>query len=271
MKKVTSKQNIAIIVLSILLLISIIFGVTYSYFNGRSNELTNTGNITMATLKVEISGYDETIGQTTDFSLHTDGTKVVPGQPLSNTALQISNTSPVATYMAVVYSLKIITKDEEGKEVIIDAPSEMEAMDIQNSSVGDGWRKQSYLCNDGTSRLNLLVYLGGSDENKGRGYGIFPQAASAEEPGTSLVLDGDCLKVPESWGNDMQGKTVTLTFTAYIIQADAISNKYPSILDGEEIEEDAKLRTEAIANMFVSEFALDTTVAPSTTPEVPVE
>ena len=261
MKKVTSKQNIAIIVLSILLLISIGFGVTYSYFNGRSNELTNTGKVTMATLKVEINGVDETSGETTTFSLHTDGTEVVPGQPLSNTALQISNSSPVATYMAVVYSLKIVTKDDDGNETIVNAPSELEAMDIQKASVGDGWRKQLLTARDEKSTINMLIYLGGSE---GTGTGIF-SAGNTNSPNKSIVLDADCLKVPESWDNKMQGRTVTLTFTAYVIQADAISSKYPDILVSQ--TPDVEERTEAIAKMFVAEFNLDTTTAP----ETPVE
>lgn len=254
MKKVTSKQNVAIIVLAILLLISIGFGVTYSYFNGRSAELTNNGSVTLATLSVEINGFDTDKQETTQFSLHTKGTEVVPGQPLSNTALQISNSSPVDTYMVVVYSLHIVDNPTN-----IDT-TKMEAMDIQDSSVGDGWRKHLYTCNDTESKINFLVYLGGTN---GNGSGIFTKAINSTTPNKSLVLGSDCLKVPESWNNDMQGKEVTLSFTAYIIQADAIANVYPNILDS-----DVNIRTKAIAETFVAEFAMDTTTAPEPTPPV---
>ena len=254
MKKVTSKQNIAIIVLAILLLISIGFGVTYSYFNGRSTELTNNGSVTLATLHVEINGYDTLENKTTEFSLHTDGSEVVPGQPLSNTALQISNSSPVDTYMVVVYSLHIVDNPTN-----IDT-TKMEAMDIQESSVGDGWRKQVYTCNDTETKINLLVYLGGED---GNGSGVFSKSVDPTNPRTSLVLNSDCLKVPESWDNDMQGKTVTLSFTAYIIQAEAMKNVYPDIQNS-----DMLIRKNAISEMFVTEFAMDTTTAPAPVPPV---
>ena len=257
MKKKTSKQNIAIIVLSFLLLISIGFGATYSYFNGRSEDLTNNGSVTMATLEVKLN-YDEDKQSTTPFGLHTSGGEVVPGQPLSNTALQISNLSPVDVYTIVVYSLQIIENEQP-----VDAPSEMEPMDLQSSSVGSGWRKASYTKKDTVGKVHALVYLGdkdlsGNSTTAGEGYGVFPKATT--KPAKSLVLDPSCLQVPESWDNKMQGKTVTLSFVAYIIQAEAVVSQYPDIENA-----DVETRTAAILEMFVSEFSeLDTTSAPTT-------
>jgi len=246
-----------------LLLISIGFGVTYSYFNGRSNELSNVGNVTMATLKVEIDGVDETTGQTTPFSLHNSSTHVVPGQPLSNTALQISNSSPVDTYMAVVYYLSIV---EPGPWTEDTNPNELEAMDIQEASVGDGWRKVIQTAEDGKTKINMLIYMGAEG---GKEDGIFD---SDLNDNTSLILDSGSLKVPESWGNELQGATVTLTFVAYVIQADAISNKYPNITTTN--TPDVVDRTQEIANMFIKEFSLDNTTAtpepPAVEPEEPV-
>lgn len=258
MKKVTSKQNIAIIVLSVLLLISIGFGATYSYFNGRSNTLTNNGKVTLATMTVDFTYEGKEAGKdsTTPFTLHSSGTRVVPGQPLSNIALAIDNKCPVDTYMVVVYSLHIIeteTINGEPTEVLKPAP-EVVAMDIREESVGDGWRKNIKTCRDEKTLICMLVYMG----DNGVGDGIFH---TTDEDQKSKVLDSECLKVPESWGNDMQGKTVTLTFTAYVIQAEAISNAYPNILPSKTpgVEE----RTDAIAQMFIDEFNLDTTEAPA--------
>ena len=275
MKKVTSKQNIAIIVLSVLLLISIGFGATYSYFNGRSGELKNTGRVTMATLTVDFDydGKNDQLpsGQTTPFTLHSKGTSVVPGAPLSNYALEIINSSPVDTYMIVVYSLKIFQTvvDESGeeRETIVNAPSDMEAMDIQSASVGDGWRKQILQCRDEESIICMLVYLGDNTSipGKGDGNGIFSKNTPEQK---TTVLDSECLKVPESWDNLMQGKTISLTFTAYVLQAQSMTNTYPKIDPSETPDPDQ--RAKAIAEMFVDAFGneIDKTSAPVEEPGI---
>lgn len=261
MKKVTSKQNIAIIVLSVLLLVSIGFGATYSYFSGKSQNELAVGNVTMATLNVSIHGLNKENAQTSKFELHTEVGTVVPGQPLSNTALQVSNGSPVSTYMAVVYTLKIETDGPNSSEV---NTSQIDAMDIKETSVGDGWRKELLTARDQKTKINILIYLGGED---GTGDGIFPAAASADSPNKSVVLDAECLKIPTTWDNKMQGATVSLTFTAYVIQSEAVFGEYPDILN-----EDVDTRTKAIANMFIDEFILDTTIAPVTPePAEPIE
>lgn len=251
-KKGTSKQNIAIIVLSILLLLSIIFGTTYSYFNGASQELIS-GTITTATLTVSLSGADE-LGQTTPFELHTGSDKVIPGQPLHNTRLQIKNESPVNTYMMVSYALTIINDDDENP---IDT-SILDVLDLQTEAVGDGWRKYDYTCKDTRTKICTLIYLGslysGLSVASGEGDGIF----LASGPNTSLVLHADCIKVPTTWQNEMQGKTISVSFTAYVLQSEALSERYPDVVNS-----NLQTRTAGIAKAMVEEFRLDNTVAPA--------
>lgn len=256
-KKGTSKQNIAIIVLSLLLLLSIIFGATYSYFNGVTGELIS-GTVTTATLKVEISGYDTDLKEEATFQLARDNNdeNIVPGQPLTNTALRINNSSPVNTYMVVTYSLNIEGNNEA--ENPIDTTI-MDAMNLKEAAVGDGWRKHSHTCKDGSTKLHTLVYLGneikGVSVNKGEGDGIFI-ASQRDENGNnySLVLNYDCLVIPTSWGNEMQGKTISITFTAYVIQAEYLNTTYSGV-----VSTDLNNRTASIAAAVISEFNLDKT------------
>lgn len=254
-KKGASKQNIAIIVLSVLLLLSIVFGTTYSYFNGASQDLIS-GTVTTATLTVSISGVDES-GQTTPFELHTGSDKVIPGQPLHNTRLQIKNESPVNTYMMVLYTLNIIDNDTDNP---IDT-SIMEVLDLQEEAVGDGWRKYDYACNNGTTKLCTLIYLGnknaGATVASGEGDGIFI-ASTTTGTNTSLVLHPDCIKIPTSWENEMQGKTISVSFTAYVVQSQALSDRYPDVKN-----DNINTRVSGIAKAIIEEFALDKTTAPT--------
>ena len=252
-KKGASKQNIVIIVLSILLLLSIVFGTTYSYFNGASQDLIS-GTVTTATLTVSISGVDES-GQTTPFELHTGSDTVIPGQPLHNTRLQIKNESPVNTYMMVLYTLNIINNDTDTP---IDT-SIMEVLDLQEDAVGDGWRKYDYTCKNGKTKLCTLIYLGNKVSGKtvasGEGDGIF---LSSADKNTSLVLHPDCIKIPTSWENEMQGKTISVSFTAYVVQAQALSDMYPDVAN-----DNLNTRVSAISKAIIEEFALDKTSAPT--------
>ncbi len=258
-KKGASKQNIAIIVLSVLLLLSIVFGTTYSYFNGASQDLVS-GTVTTATLTVTIYSEDES-GQTTPFELHTDGNKVIPGQPLSNTKLQVRNDSPVDTYMMVLCKLNVYKEndDENGNKVIDDQfdTSAMEVLNIRPAAIGKCWRKYDYTCNDGKTKLCTLVFLGnqkaGASVADGTGDGIFIAGTGST---TSLVLEADSLVVPTSWENEMQGKTISVTFTAYVLQAQALSARYPNIKNDD-------TRLSGIAKAIIEEFALDKTTAPT--------
>lgn len=249
-KKKTSRQTIAIIILAILLILSIVFGSTYSYFNASTKDAIE-GTVTTATLSVSLKGYDETLAETTTFSLHTSGTKVIPGEPLTNTALQINNTSPVPTYMCVTYKLSIVNGNEDGE---VDT-SVLNAMDIQESSVGDGWRKCDFTCKDLETKICSFIYLGGAH---GDGNGIFNDPYNPDNT-TSMVFGHSSLRVPTSWGNSMQGKTIKLGFQAYVIQATALNTKYPDIAN-ENLS--ASNRASAILSMFVAEFNLDETTAP---------
>lgn len=252
-KKGISKQNIAIIVLSILLLLSIVFGATYSYFNG-SAENKIAGSITTATLKVDLSGPD--ISDSSSFSLHTGDNSVVPGQALSNTELRIKVDSTINTYMLVTYSMTIYN-DKDKQEINTDIdPTVWDILDINPDAAGQNWQIYNHLCEDGKTKICSLVYMG--DDLLGvfnPNVSHYPASKNIEN-NVSIVLQAGALRVPTPWTNDFQGKTIAVTFSAYVVQAEALEQAYPAI-----ITSDPDDRREAIAQAIISEFGLDKTTA----------
>ena len=113
-KKKSNGQSIVIVILCILLLISIGFGVTYSYYNGKTNLVK--GTITTANLSIEL--HDDS-GKTTEFSISAPFGEefLVPGNSLNNVELNIYNKCNKKTYMVVVYSLSAIKNDETKQDV----------------------------------------------------------------------------------------------------------------------------------------------------------
>ena len=85
-KKKSNAQNIIIIILCILLVVSIAFGVTYSYYNGKTDLIK--GTITTANLSIEL--HDDK-GITSEFSISApiDEMYMVPGNNLNNLELYL--------------------------------------------------------------------------------------------------------------------------------------------------------------------------------------
>lgn len=256
-KKGTSKQNIAIIVLIVLLLLSITFGATYSYFNGSTNQVTG-GSITTAILRIDLAGeYDPQqieIGSGRDGVTILQG-KVVPGQPLANTALSIYNYSEVSTYMMVIFTF---TAQKATTGEVVDTTG-LDVLDIQEGSTCDGWVKHTHTCNDG-SKIYGVVYMGNDSETGeiGKGYGVIPKWQDAiTDPSANYsilnVLTSDCLQAPKSWGTALMGCTLTFSFTAYAIQTESISDKYTGV-----VNENSDVRRSAIAKAILELNGLDT-------------
>ena len=258
-----SKQNIAIIILSALLILSLGFGATYAYFSGSSDQLVS-GYITTAVLNVELDPLDTLNNKLdkTSFELEMNSKKnIIPGQPLSNTALQVTNTSPVPTYMMVVYTLQILEKLDNAPDKDIPDASKMEAMNIQEDAVGDGWRMVAHTCNDGSTIISSLVYLG----DNGNGNGVC-NAATTNPDGSvkgveSKVLSAGCLMVPPSWDNKMQGAKIRLTFTAYILQVEGLSINYPQLSGKNFNDLTGERKAEVLADVMIKEHRIDTTQA----------
>ena len=252
-KKGSSKQNVAIIVLIVLLLLSITFGATYSYFNGSTRQVMG-GSVTTAILKIQLVG--DIQDEYGNDAITITGDNIVPGQPLINAALAIHNYSRAGTYMMVVFEFTA-TKTDTGE--VVDT-SGLDVLDLRTKATSGGWVKDTYICKDGVTKIHSVVYMG-SDEysNNGYGTGIIP----GYDPSTGTdymllsVLDADCLKSPSSWDNKLQGCTIQFTFQAYAVQAEGLSEFNSGV-----VNEDADTRRASIATAIIDICGLDTTVAP---------
>jgi len=205
-KKKSTIQNIIIIILCILLFISIGFGVTYSYYNGKSNLVS--GSITTATLSIKLH---DKYGQTSNFSITApyDEKLLVPGNNLNNVELRITNDCDQETYIVVLYKLKAVkdTPDGDGEDVT-STVTNLPAISFKDGAINSAiWHKINYYSAGLDSTFTCLV-------------GINPFKAWEEQQ----VFDADSLKIPEEWNDDLQGCNITISITAYAIQADGLTD-----------------------------------------------
>lgn len=215
-KKKTSKQNVIIAILCILLIISIVFGFTYSYYNGNSNLVK--GTITTANLSIEL--HDDT-GKTSEFSISAPFGEeyLVPGNNLNNVELNIFNKSTRPTYMVVVYTLSAIKVDtgEDISDLLKDSP----AISFQENAINrDVWTPIIYECENSNAIYTCLV---GNEifQGKGDSEGVYIN-----------VLSENSIKLPgKEWGNVLQNCNVTISITAYAMQAEGFDPEDPFIVE----------------------------------------
>lgn len=242
-KRKTNIQNIVIIILSILLLISIGFGVTYSYYNGKSNLVK--GSITTATLSISLHGQNQ-FGQTTDFSISAPYGEefLVPGNGLNNLVLNLYNQCNQRTYMVVKYSLEatktVYEQGDDGewravKKNITDQLTTTPAVAFKDDAF-DSSKWKSILYSDVTGSYTCLV-------------GLNP--FEAKEPSTEgyyiPVLNKDKIKIPEQWSDLLQNCEVTICVTAFAIQAENLGNDYLLPILEAEADHNMEAKAQAIA------------------------
>lgn len=256
-KKKSNSQNIIIIILCILLLISISFGVTYSYYNGKSNLVK--GTITTANLSIELQGTDGS-GQTTEFSISAPFGEefLVPGNNLNNVELNIFNKCNQKTYMVVVYSLSAIKNDT--KEDVTSQLSNIPAISFQDGAINTSvWKPISYKCSNINATYTCLV-------------GINPFDSRGENTGVYInVLKPNSIKIPVEWNDVLQNCSVTISVMAYAIQADLdtkynlpimnAQEKYSTSSDPAIKAEAMEEKSQAIAKAVLEICSVDATAA----------
>lgn len=233
-KRKSNMQNVIIIILCILLLISIGFGVTYSYYNGKSNLVK--GTITTANLSINLSAEDE-FGQTTEFSISAPFGEefLVPGNNLNNVELNLLNKCNQETYMVVVYSLSAF-KNDSSKADVTDQLRNMPAISFQENTIDTSvWMPITYNCSSINASYTCLV-------------GINPFESKGQTDGRQInVLKPNSIKIPEQWNDTLQNCSVTISVTAYAIQSKNLGAEYAGpILDAQEAN-DMNAKAQAIA------------------------
>ncbi|MBO5910163.1 MAG: hypothetical protein J6Q15_01500 [Clostridia bacterium] len=241
-KKKSNTQNIIIIILCILLLISITFGVTYSYYNGRTNLVK--GSITTANLAIEL--HNDT-GKTTEFSISAPFGEefLVPGNNLNNVELNLYNKSARNTYIVVLYSLSA-TKADTGEDVT-PLLNNTPAISFQDNAIDNStWKHITYRCALTDASYTCLV-------------GINPFEGRGSTAGTKInVLKPNSIKIPgREWGDVLQNCNVTISVVAYALQSDGLDPNYEDpILDAAEIG-DTTAKAHAIAKAVLQVCGVD--------------
>ena len=214
-KKKSNAQNLIIIVLCILLVISIGFGVTYSYYNGRTDLVK--GTITTANLAIELDNDSDFTKAEFFLSTHVEDAVYAPGDELENAALNIYNKCKMETYMVIVYSLSAHKKGNVNDTVDVSNTPAVE-FNLENVNTTD-WAPISYQCKKVPATYTCLV---GKDRFAGW------TGSSTEPNGSEIpVISYRALKIPGAmWGNELQGCSVTISVRAYAIQADGLEFDY---------------------------------------------
>ena len=248
-KKKSNSQNIVIVILSVLLLISIAFGITYSYYNGKSNLIK--GTITTANLSIRLFG-ESAFGQTSEFSISAPFGEefLVPGNKLNNVELNLINKCTQSTYMVVVYSLSAF-KNDETREDVTASLSNMPAISFKDNSVNPNiWRPASYKCENIDSTLTCLV-------------GINPFEPKGESDGTLVnILQANSIEIPGEWDNALQNCCVTISVIAYAVQSDYLPAEYRDPILTAQANNDMDAKAQAIAKATLQICQID--VAPAT-------
>lgn len=243
-KKKSNNQSIVIVILCILLVISIGFGVTYSYYNGKSNLVK--GTITTANLSIELHGADA-FGQTTEFSISAPFGEefLVPGNSLNNVELNLFNKCNQKTYMVVLYSLSAI-KNDETKQDVTSQLTNMPAIDFQNGVIDTNvWYKHDYKCQNIDATYTCLV-------------GINPFESRGESAGVYInVLKPNSIKIPQEWTDVLQNCSVTISVTAYAIQAEHLEAGYRDPIMQAEEARDLDAKAQAIAKAVLEICKVD--------------
>ena len=254
-KKKSNGQTAIIAILCVLLLISIGFGVTYSYYNGKTNLVK--GHITTANLSISLHG--EQFGQTTEFSISAPINEafLVPGNGLNNLKLNLYNQCNQETYMVVVYSLgaikTVIYKDpvtgekKEKKEDITSQLTNTPAIAFQDEAFStEKWKSITYTCtNVQNTAYTCLVGLNTFESREANSEGYYIN-----------VLQENKIKIPEQWTNILQNCDVTISIMAYAVQADLPLSYMEPILQAES-DGDMEAKAQAIAKATLEICGVD--------------
>ncbi|MFQ6724002.1 MAG: hypothetical protein ACLRFE_01530 [Clostridia bacterium] len=244
-KKKTNVQNIIIIILCILLATSIGFGVTYSYYNGKSDLVK--GTITTANLSIDLLT-ENIFGQTSNLLIENpaDESFLVPGNSLNNAKVNLINKCNQKTYMVVLYTLSA-RKNDTTQEDVTSQLNNTPAIAFQSEAYNtDVWRSISYRCENINATYTCLVGIDPFEprERNSEGYPI-------------TVLNANSIKIPEQWNDVLQNCIVTISITAYAIQAENLSTDYTfPILEAEE-NNDMSAKAQAIAKAVLEICEVD--------------
>lgn len=222
-KKKMSGQTLAIIILGILLISAICFGGVYAFYSSTTNKIS--GTIVMANLNVELGSN----GSGSQIQIYNNN-NIVPNEELKNTPLKIYNKSIDSTYLVVLYEVKANKTNEFGvPEEVVDAffnpvidtsennyidPTKTGTNSPNHYSTDYIWTDYVFHTTDGGHPAKYRALVSTT---------IFPAYdPTVEFKGTEVIKDGR-LKLHALTGNEFQSASITLTFQAFAIGADSLT------------------------------------------------
>lgn len=215
-KKKLSGQTIAIIILTVLLVLTIGFGGVYAYQTARSKKVT--GKIVMANLTISM----EAGGSEKSEIVISNGVNIVPGQPLENSALTIHNKSSVEVYLVVVYQIdaETIADEKEDRVQIVDE-FKGSLIDIDVEYINPIQTEYSTDLGVGNKDWIDYVFYG---EQEDKYYRCLVSTKSYGETAVDnpiVVIGEDKMSLSGYMSNAYQNTNITLTFQAYAIASDS--------------------------------------------------
>lgn len=205
-KKKISGQTVAIIVLAILLLLTACFGGVFAYYSTTTDRVY--GRVTMANLRIDFQVGDGS-GESGQSNVFVSDGIYLPGQHLENSPLTVINESNTPIYLAVVYKVNVF----EGDVDITDALTQGNPLAIDvGAGTGDSiWTDYLF---SGTNSQDEVVSF--------RCLITTTPIASAQSNVT--VIAENALRLPASWGNELQSKKISFSFQAYAIGSNSLSD-----------------------------------------------
>ncbi len=225
-KKKVSGQTIAIIILSLLLLVTICFGGVYAYYSSRSAAFY--GRIIMGNLKINL----QTDGEDHDDSILTTSGIKVPGSEFENKPLYIINESNVPVYISIIYILKVTPIG--GGEPIEDYDDSHPLISIGQS---DMWTDYLFVSDVTGSEIRVRCLMTTSP------------VGPSTEPIT--VIGENQFGLSTSMGNEFQSKEIEIRFQAYAIGADSLTSELAGV---EDMNERCDIIMSAIYKAFYYNF-----------------
>lgn len=203
-KKRMSGQTIAIIILSILLLLTACFGGVYAYYSTNTSKVS--GKIVMANLNIRLQAG---VGESASSEILVSNGVFVPGQNLENTPLVVVNESNTPIYLSIVY--KVNASDLETGKPLESYDDTKPLIDIGIDDSSD-WYDYLFV-----SENNL------GEEVRMRCLMTKTPQYSTESNSLITVIEENALSLPKTWGNEFQNMQISFLFQAFAIGANSIA------------------------------------------------
>ncbi len=207
-----SGQTIAIIILSVLLLLTACFGGVYAYYSTNTSKVS--GRIVMANLNINLQAG---IGESASSEILVSNGVFVPGQPLENTPLVVVNESNTPIYLSIIYKVNASN---------IETGEPLENYDDTNPLIDIG-------IDDDSLWYDYLFVTTGEDGQEDRYRCLITKTPQypTETNEYITVIEENALSIPRTWGDEFQNMQISFLFQAYAIGSNTFTFSSEDTID----------------------------------------